>query len=105
MTTGLRQLLAGRKEEAWDEKNDDGLGESDEWGLDHLSELEEDDESENEGEGDPAAKEDDSEEEIERDGKAENILADADREEGSKVGQKKDADVDALADGLGKTGI
>lgn len=100
---GLRELLVGRKERAGGEKDDDnGEGESDEWGLDDLSDLE--DESEDEDEEDPAAKED-SEDEIERDGKAEKILADADREEGSKVGQKKDADVDALADVLGKTGI
>lgn len=101
---GLRELLEGRRARAGgEEEGDREEGESDEWGLDDLSDLE--DESEDEDEGDPAAKEEDSEEEIERDGKAETILADADREEGSKVGQRKDADVDALADQLGKTGI
>lgn len=102
---GLRELLEGRRERAGGEEDDDGEGENEEWGLDDLSDLEEDDESEEEDEGDPAAKEEESDEEIERDGKAEKILADADREEGSKVGQRKDADVDALADELGKTGI
>lgn len=104
---GLRKLLEGRRERAGGNKDDDndGEGESVEWGLDDLSDLEDDDESEDEDEGDPAAKVDESEEEIERDGKAEKILADADREESSKVGQKEDADVDALADELRKTGI
>lgn len=100
---GLRELLEGRRERAGGEEDDDGKGENEEWGLDDLSDLEEDDESEEEDEGDPAAKEEESDEEIERDGKAEKILADADREEGSKVGQRKDADVDTLADELGKT--
>ncbi|MCJ1271454.1 hypothetical protein MMC22_011355 [Lobaria immixta] len=108
---GLRELLEGRRararggEEEEEEEEDREEGENDEWGLDDLSDLEDESEDEDEDEGDPAAKEDDSEEEIERDGKAEKILADADREESSKVGQRKDADVDALADELGKTGI
>ena len=103
--SGLRELLEGRRSHAEGDvgEDEDGEGEGGEWGLDSLSDLEDDDLSEDEEEGDPAAKEEESEEEIERDGKAEKILADADREEDSKVAQKKDADVDALADELGKT--
>ncbi|MCJ1462902.1 Ran GTPase-activating protein 1 [Pseudocyphellaria aurata] len=104
---GLRKLLEERRKRAGGEKDEDddedGERGSDEWGLDDLSDLEDEDEDEDEDEGDPAAKEDDSDEEIERDGKAEKVLADADREESSKVGQRKDADVDELATELGKT--
>ncbi|MCJ1427691.1 Ran GTPase-activating protein 1 [Sticta canariensis] len=103
----LRELLEGRRLQAVGDEDEDedgeGEGEGGEWGLDSLSDLEDDDLSEDEDEGDPAVKGEESEEEIEREGKAEKILADADREEDSKVAQKKDADVDALADELGKT--
>ncbi|KAG6999197.1 ran GTpase-activating protein 1 [Physcia stellaris] len=88
---GLRLLLEERKEKS--QEADEG-----EWGLDELSDLEEDsDDDENESE------EQAEEEEDERDGKAEKLLEEADQEENKTVSQKKDADVDELADQLGKT--
>lgn len=88
---GLRTLLDGKRDD-----DDEG-----EWGLDELSDLEseEDEDEEEKEEGDR----EDSEEETEL--KAEAILKEADQEEEGKVSQKKDADVDALADKLGETGI
>jgi len=98
---GLRVRLAERKEEA----GRDAVGE--EWGLDELDELEsededdeEDDDEDAEGSGDEEAEE---EEGAEMEARRESILKDADREEESIVSQKKDDDVDALADALGKT--
>ena len=90
---GLRLLLEERKEEAGD-----GVKEE-EWGLDELSDLEE--ESEDAG----SEEEEEKEEEEEREERGERILKVADEEEASKVSQKKDDDVDALADKLGKTEI
>ncbi|CAF9934845.1 hypothetical protein IMSHALPRED_009859 [Imshaugia aleurites] len=98
---GLRLLLEERKENA---------GEVDgEWGLDELSDLEEEsdeedgDEVEDEDEDDDAEAEREEQEEMED--RREGILKDADQEEGQGVNQKKDDDVDALADSLGKTEI
>ena len=99
---GLRLLLEERKEKAG---NVEG-----EWGLDELSDLEEESDDEDEDEDgdededdDDDAKRDEAEEEAED--RRERILKDADQEEAQKVGQKKDDDVDALADSLGKTEI
>ncbi len=90
----LRELLEGRKEDGDDEG---------EWGLDNLSDLEEEsDEDEDDGDEDED-KESDEEDQVE--GKAEKILEAADQAEAAKVSQKKDDDVDALADSLSKTGI
>ncbi|CAF9908599.1 MAG: Ran GTPase-activating protein 1 [Heterodermia speciosa] len=91
---GLRSLLEERKENS--QEVDEG-----EWGLDELSDLEEDSDEEDEDESDEEAEEDEDDEE--REGKAQKILDDADQEENSKVSQKKDAEVDDLADQLGKT--
>ena len=96
---GLRLMLEERKENA---------GEVDgEWGLDELSDLEE--ESDEEDDGEDEEEDDDAEAEREEQEEAEDrrkgILKDADLEEGQKVSQKKDDDVDALADSLGKTEI
>lgn len=92
----LRVLLEERKEKAGDVEGD--------WGLDELSDLEEesDEEDENEDDSDDEAE---REEQDEAEDRREGILKDADQEEAQKVSQKKDDDVDALADSLGKTEI
>ena len=86
---GLRTLLDDRKEKAG------GEGEEGAWGLDELSDLEEESDEEDEEE----AEEDEEEEKRER------VLKEADQEEAENVAEKKDADVDALADELGGTHI
>ncbi|MCJ1227499.1 hypothetical protein MMC12_004155 [Toensbergia leucococca] len=84
----LRVLLEGRRGKE---------GEEGEWGLDELSDLEE------ESDGDDGEEEGENEEEEEEE--REGVLKDAEREEESTVSQKKDKDVDALADELGRTEI
>ena len=96
---GLRTLLEERKEEAGGEVKDE------DWGLDELSDLEEVESDEEEDEADDSDEEDEKAEEEEKEGRKEAMLKDADDEEESKVSQKKDDDVDALADSLGKTEI
>lgn len=91
----LRVLLHERREEAG------GAGDEGEWGLDEFSDLE--DESEEEVED--SEKEEEKEDEEEREAKAEGIVRDAEEEEGRNVSQKQDADVDALAEKLGKTDL
>ena len=101
----LRVLLDKRKEEH-EEKG--GEAKESEWGLDELDELDDDDED-SEEEDDEAASdggEEDEDGEDEKEAleeKAEGILKEADAEENADVSQKKDEDVDALADKLGKT--
>lgn len=90
---GLRLLLEERKEKAGDAEG--------EWGLDELSDLEESDEEDEESDDDEAEREEQEEAEDRREG----VLKDADQEEGQEVSQKKDDDVDALADSLGKAEI
>lgn len=90
---GLRILLEERRHDAGQEQ------EEGEWGLDELSDLEE----ESEEEDDEKPEQVDSEEETEL--KAEAILKEADQAEQSTVSQKKNDDVDILADQLRKTGI
>ena len=94
---GLRLLLEERKEKA---PNVEG-----EWGLDELSDLEEESDDEDEDEDVDDDDEEEKEEQEEAEGRRESILKDADQEEAQKVSQKKDDDVDALADSLGKTEI
>ena len=77
---GLRTLLEKRQEDAG--------GEEREWGMDELSDLEEDSEEE----------EDEDEDDKER----EQMLKDADEEEGREVAEDKDGEVDKLAERLGK---
>ena len=96
---GLRTLLDERKEEAGADVRDE------EWGLDELSDLEEDESDEEDEEAEDSAEEDEKAEEEEKEGRRETILKDADEEEERKVSQKKDEDVDALAETLEKTGI
>lgn len=94
---GLRLLLEKRKEEAGIEEEIEG-----EWGLDELSDLEEESDEEDDGDEDDEEKE---EEEEEEEAKRETVLKDADEEENQKVAEKKDKDVDDLADALGKTHV
>jgi len=87
----LRQILDERKEVA-------GAGEHEEedaWGIDELDEME-DEEDEDEDEG---------QEEAEDEAEKGKVLTDADQEEDQQVSQKKDKDVDDLADALGKQSI
>ncbi|KAI4090914.1 MAG: hypothetical protein LQ344_004442 [Seirophora lacunosa] len=88
----LRALLEERREEAGAEEEGGA-----EWGLDEFSDLEEESEEEEEEE------EEGAEDEQEEEAKAEEILRDAEEEEGRNVSQKQDKDVDALAERLGKT--
>jgi len=94
---GLRLLLEERKEDA----GGDATGE---WGLDELSDLEEDSDEEDEAD-ERSEEEEEREEEGEKEARREAVLKDADREEASTVSQKKDEDVDELADALKKTEI
>lgn len=90
----LSEILSERK----DEKGQDGDPE-DHWGLDELDELEGEDSEEEDDGGD-------EEEEAEEDtGARETLLRDADEAEDEPVSQKKDKDVDELADVLKKTEI
>lgn len=94
---GLRELLEGRK---------DGSAVEEKYGLDDLSDLE--DESDDDDEANSEVVEDEeNEKEVEdqTDKKAEKLLKEADQAEGAKVSQKKDEDVDDLAELLGKAGI
>ena len=101
MVLKLREILDQRREDAGGEEDDEG------WGLDSLSDMEEEeDEEEDEDEDEEAGEEEEEEDkEDEREGKTEKVLEDADQEENAKVSQKKDKDVDDLADTLGKTEI
>lgn len=94
---GLRLLLEERKEKASDVEG--------EWGLDELSDLEEESDDEDEDEGADESNEAKDEEQEDAEDRSESILKDADQEEAQKVSQKKDDDIDALADSLGKTEI
>ncbi|KAH6619240.1 hypothetical protein B0J18DRAFT_458282 [Chaetomium sp. MPI-SDFR-AT-0129] len=67
----------------------------DDWGLDSLSDLEEEDSEEEEEE----------EEEEDVQDKAEKLIRDAEEAQEEPVAQKKDKDVDELAEKLGKAGI
>ncbi|KAK5940691.1 Ran GAP Rna1 [Knufia obscura] len=90
--------LSALLEERKDEKGADDDPEN-HWGLGDLDELEGEDEDEDEEEAE--ADEDEEEEEEKR----EKTLHEADQAEDAKVSQKKDADVDELADMLGKTKV
>jgi Ran GTPase-activating protein 1 len=85
----LSELLGERKD-----ANGKSEDPKDFWGLDELDELEE--ESSDEDEDEAAEEEEDLEEKI---------LETADEEENEPVAQRKDADVDELADALKKTEI
>lgn len=90
--------LSALLEERQDERGTDDDPEN-HWGLGDLDELEGEDEDEDEE--DAAADEEEEEQEQER----EKMLHEADQAEEAKVSQKKDADVDELADMLGKAKV
>lgn len=102
----LRSLLEERKDDAAAATKEGERAETEqdaEWGLDDLSDLEEESDEEDDEDGEEKPEVLDSEEETEL--KAEAILKDAEQAEQAQVAQRKDEDVDALADRLGKTGI
>ncbi|KAK4560615.1 Ran GAP Rna1 [Recurvomyces mirabilis] len=88
----LQELLSARKEDAEEKYPGVDVDDEDAWGVDELDEL--DDEDEDDEEDEVADEEDDQEEKI---------LKEADQAEEEPVSQKKDKDVDELADALGKT--
>lgn len=90
----LRELLEERRDEA--------DGGSTDWGLDDLSDLEEDSD---EDEEDDVAEEDEDDDDETVGGKADRILKEAEDAEDENVAQEKDDSVDDLAEALGKTEI
>lgn len=90
----LSALLEERKDEKGTEEDPENH-----WGLGDLDELE----GEEEDEDEEVAEEEEEEEEEEE--KREKMLKDTDRAEEAIVSQKKDTDVDELADLLGKTKV
>ncbi|KAI7280482.1 ran GTPase activating protein 1 [Hortaea werneckii] len=88
----LQEVLRKRKENAAEEFP--GVDEEDEeaWGLDELDELEDEDSEEEEDEGD---------EEVEDE--EEQVVKDSDAAEQEPVAERKDKEVDDLANALGKT--
>ncbi|KAK5738317.1 Ran GAP Rna1 [Elasticomyces elasticus] len=97
----LSSLLSERKAEAAESYPDVDEDDDEAWGVDELDELEEDDEDEDEAGGE----EDEDEDEDEIEAEEEKILREADEVEDEPVSQKKDREVDDLADVLGKTEI
>jgi Ran GTPase-activating protein 1 len=89
----LTELLSARKEEKASEYPNVNEDDEDAWGVDELDELEDED-SDDEG-SDGAEDEEDAEEE--------KIVKDAETAESEPVNQVKDAEIDELADALGKT--
>ena len=90
----LQDLFEARKE-----KQAGDVVIEDEWGLDSLSDLEEESEGEEEEESEAEEEEEEAEE------KAEKLIKDAEEAQAEPVAQRKDKDVDELADKLGKTAI
>ncbi|PPJ56310.1 hypothetical protein CBER1_00635 [Cercospora berteroae] len=89
----LRSVLEKRKEDSAEKYP--GVDEDDEdaWGVDELDELEDEDSDEEDEEDDDVEAEE------------EKVVKEADAAEAQPVAQKKDADVDELANALGKTEI
>ena len=98
----LANLLSERKDESG--KPDDP---ADHWGLDDLDELEEesDDEDEDEDEDERTGEADADGDSGVAVGVRDRILEEADQAEAEPVSQKKEADVDNLAEALGKTSL
>lgn len=90
----LQELLEERKEQL----GGDVVAE-DEWGLDSLSDLEEEDSEEEEEEEEESEEEDDVEE------RAEKLIKEAEEAQEEPVVQVKDKEVDELAQKLAKTGL
>ena len=95
----LRELLEERKSGSEDYPHLDDDDE-DAWGVDDLDELEDED-SDEENDADEATPDDDDDDDDEAE--QEKVLKDADIAENEPVTQKKDAEVDDLADALSKT--
>ncbi|KAF2214616.1 hypothetical protein CERZMDRAFT_116812 [Cercospora zeae-maydis SCOH1-5] len=89
----LRGILEKRKED--DAAEYPGVDEDDEdaWGVDELDELEDED------------SDDEADEDDELEAEEEKVVKDADAAEAQPVAQQQDADVDNLANALGKTEI
>jgi Ran GTPase-activating protein 1 len=106
---GLRKVFEGRREEeaGTEHDNDDADDDDDEWGLDDLSDLEDDDDEDEDEDDDEEDEEKKGveEEEEETELKAEAILKEIEAEKESEVPERKDEDVDDLAEKLSKTGI
>jgi len=92
----LGELLSDRREEAGGDADDES------WGLDELDELDEDEAEDDDGDEDEDVDEDDGDD---VEDKADKELKMVDQAENENVSQKKDADVDELADALGKTHV
>jgi Ran GTPase-activating protein 1 len=90
----LQDLFEARKEE----QAGDVVVEDD-WGLDSLSDLEE------ESEGEEEEEEEEEEEVVEPEERAEKLIKDAEEAQEEPVAQRKDKEVDELAEKLGKTAI
>lgn len=95
----LRELLDERKKETCT-ATDDAEG----WGIDSLSDLEEESEEEDADE-DSEDEEDEEDEDKEKEKKAERLLQDAEEAEGMNVALEDDRTVDELAEKLGRTGL
>ncbi|KAK5117727.1 hypothetical protein LTR62_005151 [Meristemomyces frigidus] len=93
----LREVLSSQKERAEELFPGVDVEDEDLWGVDELDELEEDDNEDDEENDDAAADADEVEAEEQK------VVKDADAAEEQPVSQKKDQDVDELADALGKT--
>ena len=104
---GLRKVFEERRKKHnnkdEDNEDEDEDEDHDEWGLDDLSDLEDDEDDDEDEEDEDAAEAEEEAEET--DLKAEAVLKEIDAAEQSKVSQRKDDDVDVLADKLSKTGI
>lgn len=106
LVTELREILNGRRKAA-------GVDEDDEaWGIDELDEMESEDEDEDDEEEQEAEDEtgldgknrgEPAEAKHDREKAGENIVDAADKAQAEPIAQRKDEDVDDLADALGKS--
>ena len=91
----LTELLSDRKAEHGNGGDPDGY-----WGVDELDELEEEDSEEDEEDEETTAEDEQDEDKV-----GARVLQEADEVEDQTVSQKRDPEVDALADALKKTEI
>ena len=94
----IREVLDERREG----RKVEGKAEVLEWGIDSLSDLEEESDEEEDGDED---EENDDEDGGEEEKKAEKVVKEAEEAENEPVAQEKDKDVDGLADKLAKAEI
>jgi len=95
----LRELLDERRKETGTDSDD-----ADGWGVDSLSDLEEDSDEEEDAEEDED-QEDEPAEDKDKEEKAGRLLQDAEEAEGMNVALEDDKTVDELAEKLGRTGL